>query len=198
MLHLGPEQPHLGASPGWAHMVGAVSLPAAPTGAADLLARAEIEELVALCCWARDERRLDLLGACLTEDAIWEGSVAGSLGLGPISGRERILAWQRDGWRLDSGQCRHVSLNTTFLVLQENRATTVSYLLLTESRQDVFAVRTAGVLRLDHVRGAEGWRLGRLFVGWDAPPWRGRIEHMTPRERARHGLAAREEGGTVA
>jgi SnoaL-like domain len=199
MFQFEPEMPHLGASPGWAHMIGEVSLPSAPTCAADLVARAEIEELVARCWWARDERRADVLGACLAEDAVWAGSVAGSVGLGPIAGRERILAWQRDGWRLDSGQCRHLPLNTTFLVHEEARAATASYLLLAESRQDVFTARAAGFLRADHVRAEVGWRIARMFVGWDAPPWAGSVEHMTERERHRHGLAVAEIGGeTVA
>src|ERR1700675_3705147 len=63
--------------PAWAHAAGMLSLGQAqvPKDATGLADRALFTECIAIYCWSYDERRLDALPKCFTDDAVWAGNI---------------------------------------------------------------------------------------------------------------------------
>jgi len=180
--------------PAWGHLTGALAMRRAipPAERSPALERSLIAERPSRYCWAYDERRADLLTDCFTEDAVWEGTVAGVQRVGPLSGREKILAWLTEFWPHQHHQPRHVLLNTVIEERSETHARTLSYLLLTTARRGQVKISTTGFYRLSLARVGEDWRIAQMFAGFDAPFWPGKLERLDERGRERHGLF--EEG----
>jgi hypothetical protein len=187
MLPDGIDRPHVGPTLGWAHMVGALALGRAPRRPPDLRLRAELEELATRLCWALDERRPDILGAILAEGLAWEGSIAGTRPLGPLTGRAEYVEWQRQVWDSEAGgQPRHLLLNTLHGQTEEGAPATTSAVLLVANRGEAHRSAGSGFLAIAYAREAGEWRIARIFQGWDTPPWRRKLAQMTERERRLH------------
>jgi hypothetical protein len=187
MLPDGIDQPHVGPTLGWAHMVGALALDRGGRRPIDLRRRAELEDLATRFCWALDERRPDILGDALAEDLVWEGSIAGTQALGPLAGRSDYLDWQRQIWDSEvGGQPRHLLLNTLHGESEEGQPASTSSVLLVANRGEAHRSAGSGFLSIVYAREAAGWQIARIFQGWDTPPWRRRLSQMTERERRLH------------
>jgi hypothetical protein len=180
----------LGPTPAWGHTTGALAMrrPVIPRERSPAIERCLIAERPSRYCWGYDERRADLLGECFAEDAVWEGTIAGSQRVGPLTGRERILEWLTEFWPHQRHQPRHVLLNTIIEEQSEDQARTLSYLLLTTARRGQVAISTTGFYRLSLARLEGTWQIVHLFAGFDAPFWPGKLERLGERGRARHGL----------
>ena len=177
--------------PAWAHSAGILELgeavrPAHDTATADRLL---ILERIARYCWAYDERRHDRLGECFTEDAVWEGNVLGKVSIGPFEGRDKIVRWLSEFWPHQKDQRRHLILNTIVENHTAETALTLSYLLLMSSTGDAMSMESIGFYRTAYRREGEIWQISRLTAGFDKPFWPGKIDKMSPRGRARHGVA---------
>jgi len=177
--------------PAWAHAAGILSLgeairPGSDGAAAD---RALFCERIARYCWAYDERRLDRLGDCFTEDAVWEGNVLGKLPIGPFEGRERIVGWLSEFWPHQKDQRRHMLLNTIVEEQTADTGATLSYLLLMSSTGDTMSMEAMGFYHTTYLRQGDQWRISRLTAGFDKPFWPGKLEKMSARGRARHGVS---------
>jgi hypothetical protein len=146
-------------------------------------------ERIARYCWAYDERRVDALEGCFTDDAIWEGSVLGRVAVGPFIGRVRIREWLSGFWPHQRDQRRHMLINTIVEEQDNESVLTLSYLLLLSSDSKRVVLETSGFYRVMHHRVADQWRIARLTAGFDSPFWPGDIETMSPSGRARHGVS---------
>jgi SnoaL-like domain len=177
-------------TPAWGHTTGVLAMQRAisPAQRTEALERSLIVERPSRYCWAYDERRAELLTDCFTEDAVWEGTVAGLQRVGPLSGRERILEWLTEFWPHQRHQPRHVLLNTVIEEHNENEARTLSYLLLSTARRGQVKLSTTGFYRLSLARVGDDWQITHMFAGFDAPFWPGKLEGLGERGRERHGL----------
>jgi hypothetical protein len=179
----------------WAHATGALDIhaPIRPQEQSAALERSLIAERISRYCWAYDERRADLLGDCFTDDALWEGSVAGTNQVGPMRGREAIVRWLTGFWPYQHDQRRHMVLNT---VIQEQNATDavlLCYLLLLSAKAERASIESIGFYRLALANESGQWRISHLFGGFDVPFWPGKLEDLGRRGRARHGLSTGED-----
>jgi SnoaL-like domain len=158
--------------PAWSASSGEIQLEPLATGldataAADRLLIAETAHLYA---WAYDERQLAVLGAVFVDDAVWLGSVAANLEIGPLVGREAIVEWLAGHMAAQTDQRRHNALNLVIREQTETSATALSYLLLTKARDGVVSVTCTGVYRFSMVKDTGGvWRIKELSAGFDTP-----------------------------
>ena len=177
--------------PAWAHATGLLTLgaPCPMSDAAAIADRLLVCEVIARYCWGYDERREAALAHCFTDDAVWEGNVLGRTRIGPFEGRARIMKWLTNFWPYQRDQRRHMLMNTIVEEQSADAATTLSYLQLVGSNGNEVALETTGFYRVRYRRTAQGWQIGHLFAGFDAPFWPGDIEAMSAKARARHGVA---------
>ncbi|MGF1595697.1 MAG: nuclear transport factor 2 family protein [Acidimicrobiales bacterium] len=157
--------------PGWATKTSHVTIGPEPAtvAAADAADRIAIAERVHLYGWGYDERNRELLGACFTEDGIWEGSIMGSDRVGPHEGRDAVTAFLTAFWDVQTDQRRHIFTN---VVVSEQTATAAvahAYLLLTASTGDAMVPVTNGPYRFELRHDDGSWRIARLVAGFDAP-----------------------------
>ena len=180
--------------PAWAHACGMLNLKESirPSGAGELADRLLCMERIARYCWAYDERRIDALVDCFTEDAVWEGSVLGRVPVGPFVGRARIGKWLSGFWPHQHDQRRHMLLNTIVEEQSADSVLTLSYLQLLSSDSKRVKLETTGFYRVACRRADDHWKIARLTAGFDAPFWPGDIETMSASGRARHGVAERK------
>ena len=176
--------------PAWGHAAGLLQLGDAvpPLTGSEISDRQLFTERIARYCWAYDERRLPLLADCFTAEAIWEGNVRGAVPIGPFQGRDKVAKWLSDFWPHQHDQRRHMILNTIVEEQTADTAVTLSYLLLMSSDGHDIAIETSGFYRVSYRREGRDWRIARLTAGFDAPFWPGKIETMSERGRARHGV----------
>lgn len=177
--------------PAWAHAAGLLDLGpavrvAGPEAAMD---RALITERIARYCWAYDERRLELLSGCFTQDAVWEGNVLGRIVIGPFAGRPKIERWLSEFWPHQHDQRRHMLLNTIVEQQTADTALTLSYLLLLASTGTAATIESIGFYKTAYRRVGGEWLISHLTAGFDKPFWPGDIDTMSERGRKRHGVA---------
>jgi hypothetical protein len=174
----------------WAHRVGLLDLGSSVPASERCEAsdRAAICERIARYAWAYDERRIEHLGECFTDDAIWEGNVLGQVPIGPFEGREAISDWLSKFWPHQKDQRRHMILNTIVEAQNDGTAVTLSYLMLMASKGDAVSIESMGFYRVAYRRDGPAWRIARLTAGFDKPFWPGQLETMSEAGRARHGV----------
>lgn len=134
----------------------------------EALDRALIAERINRYGWAFDERRLDQMTECFTEDAVWEGSVMGIDTYGPFNGRGGIRAFMSDFFPVQTDQRRHQFSNFVIEFTSENHAVAHAYLVLWGSENDHTQPVTAGPYRFALVRQDGVWLLSELHGGWDS------------------------------
>jgi ketosteroid isomerase-like protein len=180
--------------PAWAHAAGMLLLGQAqvPKDATALADRALFTECIARYCWSYDERRLDALAKCFTDDAVWAGNVLGRIPIGPFEGRARIIKWLSEFWPHQRDQRRHMLLNTIVEEQTPDSALTLSYLLLLGSNGSIVALETSGFYQVKYRRTFDGWQIAHLLAGFDAPFWPGDINKMSAAGRLRHGVAVKD------
>ncbi|HWH26383.1 MAG TPA: nuclear transport factor 2 family protein [Pseudolysinimonas sp.] len=161
-----------GFAPGWASRQSLVSLGIDPTnvdtvGAAD---RHNILNTVNRYAWAYDERQIDVLSDVFSENAVWFGSVTGTIAIAPIESRNAIVEWLQGHMAAQSDQRRHNITNSVVVSQTPGAATVICYLLLTTAFDGSVGVVTTGTYQLDLVREEDGvWRITRFAAGFDAP-----------------------------
>lgn len=164
--------------------------------AADATDRILIVERVHRYCWSYDERRLELLRACFTDDGIWEGDVMGEIGIGPFVGADEIGRWMSEFWPHQRDQRRHMILNSVVLDQSPAEASVISYLLLMSAKNAAVRVETMGFYRMRMLKADGNWRIEHLFAGFDAPFWPGQLEELSGTARTRHGIRSVQPGPT--
>jgi hypothetical protein len=157
--------------PGWAAQSGHVRMgPAtADDEAARVADRLSIAERVHRYGWGYDERDRALLGDCFTTDGIWEASIMGVDQIGPYEGRDAVVAFLTEFWRVQTDQRRHIFTNIVLTEVTEATAVAHAYLLLTASSAGTMTPVTNGPYRLEMRKENGVWRIARLTAGFDAP-----------------------------
>ena len=157
--------------PGWATKAGLMQVK--PPAADDDPRRATDRLMIAECIhrygWGYDERDPDLLAACFTTDAIWEGSLMGAERVGPFQGTEAILGFLGEFWTVQKDQRRHIFTNVVVDDLTDDRAVAHAYLLLTSSADAVMTPVLNGPYRLVMRKQQGVWRIAHLVGAFDAP-----------------------------
>jgi SnoaL-like domain len=140
-----------------------------PRASSEAVDRSLIAERIYRYGWAYDERDRSLFGDCFSEDAVWEGSVMGQESVGPFAGRDAIVEWNTDFWKVQNDQRRHVFTNVIIDDLTDTYAVAHAYLLLTSSSNSKMTPVTTGPYRLQLVKQDDGWRIRHLTSSFDAP-----------------------------
>lgn len=160
--------------PGWghAHDMAAIGARAFMFESAESARQhANVIQAVNRYGWAYDERQLDALAGSFTEDAVWEGNVAGTYVIDPLNGRDAITAWLRDYMEQQVDQRRHIVLNHVVVRQTTSEAEVLTYLLLTSALDGEVRVVTTGFYRFELRRDqtTDEWQIARLVAGFDAP-----------------------------
>jgi hypothetical protein len=67
----------------------------------------------------------------------------------------------------------------------------LSYLLLMASTGDAVSTESMGFYKVNYRLDGLVWRIERLTAGFDKPFWPGKLEALSAKSRARHGLFGR-------
>lgn len=128
-----------------------------------------ILELLARSAYAYDERKLDLLEGCFTEDAAFSIKIAGVDELvGPFEGREQIMGLYRGSLEKQTDVRRHVVSNA-FFESDGDEPVVLSYLSLFATENGEAKLLCTGVYRDRLRRGAGGWEIHRRHLDLDSP-----------------------------
>jgi hypothetical protein len=158
--------------PSWGRTNTFLSVPDKPAAVNEfhLADRLAILDALARYAWTYDERQIVALGNTFTEDAVWEGSVAGDFRIEPLRGRETISTWLQEHMANQSDQRRHNMTNHTFVAQDKGSAEVISYLLLTSASAGSVQVVTTGFYRTNLVKASTGeWLIQHMFGGFDTP-----------------------------
>lgn len=157
--------------PGWSRTLGLSTVGPGPVSSGDpAIDRILIMDRIFRYGWSFDERNIDGLGECFTEDGIWEGWVMGTDHVGPFNGRTAIQEFMGEFWPNQRDQRRHVFTNVIVDNCTGTTAQAHAYLLLMSSMDAATSAVTVGPYRFDLVKDEGGvWRLSRLRGGWDSP-----------------------------
>ena len=126
-----------------------------------------IGELLARASYGYDQRDLDVLQDCLTEDAVMSLCIAGGDLVGPFEGRDNIMQLYRDSMASQNDVRRHVVSNS-FFSGDGNAAEVVSNLTLFATEDGQTRLLTAGLYRDSLRRGPDGWQISRRHVDLDS------------------------------
>jgi ketosteroid isomerase-like protein len=175
--------------PAWASTAGIVDVGLAEPLTVDAVAdRMLIVERLHRYCWGFDERNLEALTDCFTEDAVWEGNVTGTTPIGPMTGRDNVIHWLTNFWPHQHDQRRHVLTNCVVERQTTDEAVASAYLLLLASTGTKAALETTGLYVTTLRRAGSKWQITRMVAGFDAPFWPGKLEELSDRGRVRHGI----------
>lgn len=157
--------------PGWSRAQGLSTVgPAPASSGGEAVDRALIADRIYRYAWGFDERNIDGIGECFTEDGIWEGWVMGTQHVGPFNGRAAIQGFMAEFWPNQVDQRRHVFTNIIVDAYTGVTAQAHAYLLLMSSMEAETTPVTVGPYRFDLNKDATGvWRLTHLRGGWDSP-----------------------------
>lgn len=158
--------------PGWSRALGHSRVgPGSPNPGGDPgVDRVLIMDRIFRYAWGFDERNLEGIGECFTEDGIWEGWIEGTEQVGPFEGRAAIQRFMGDFFPHQQDQRRHVFTNIIIDDFTGASATAHAYLLLMGSTHGETVPVTVGPYRFDLVKGDDAtWRLEHLYGGWDSP-----------------------------
>lgn len=156
-------------TPAWGTLSGALALqPASGNVSTDFsLDRILILDRVFRYAWAFDERRLDALQNCFTENAVWEGNTQGRNPVSPIHGREAICRWLATFWERQSDQRRHMMFDVVVNSQTPESAQVLVSLALTSASAGKLSIVLTSFYRLEVVKVEQRWRIAHLFEGFD-------------------------------
>lgn len=173
--------------PAWASGTGLIELNPHPDQVEPGL-RAQLQERAHRYCWGFDERRIDVLTGCFTEDAVWRGDVMGETAVGPFTGRPEILRYLTTFWPHQKDQRRHILSNFIVETAQERAASALCYLQLMGSRDAASRLEITGLYSFRYRLDGDTWRICALTAGFDAPFWKRPVATMRPEIRERFGV----------
>jgi hypothetical protein len=156
-------------TPGWGSATGNLKIYEATNDLTlnIVLDRIAITDRIYRYAWAFDERRIDALGNCFTNDAVWEGNTQGLMPVPPINGRKLITDWLSGFWLHQKDQRRH----HMFSIVIDNQGATeadamVSLSLISASELKIKIVLTS-FYKLHLLKEGNTWRISYLFEGFD-------------------------------
>ncbi len=130
--------------------------------------REEIEDVLASWALGYDEREVQRMVDCFTEDASMEIDIAGVETKGPFVGRDAVIQDMTDHHELEKYQTRHVVTNAVVEPRGEDEAAVTSYLTLFVIEGHETRLQATGVYRDRFVRQDGAWRIARRDLYLDA------------------------------
>jgi len=128
-----------------------------------------IHELLSRAAYAFDERQLDVLEQCFTEDASMLVDITGVGEVGPFEGREAIMQLMSDTLAAQTDVRRHVISNFFFESEKKKAGRVVSSLVVFSVENGDINVIISGIYRDDVVRKNGGWRIKHRRLDLDLP-----------------------------
>ena len=129
----------------------------------------KISELLSRSAYALDERDVDMLSACFSEEANFTMRIAGGDMIGPFEGRESIMKLMTDSMDQQTDKRRHVVSNIFFESSEGTNVSVVSNLTLFATENEEIQVLSAGVYHDQVVKTGNNWELHRRHLDLDKP-----------------------------
>ena len=127
-----------------------------------------ILDLLSRSAYAYDERDLNMLADCFTEDAAFSIKIKDADLIGPFEGRDAVMQLYRGALEEQTDVRRHVVSNA-FFASEDGEPSVISYLTLFATENGETKLLSAGVYR-DTLRDTgSGWRLCKRHLDLDAP-----------------------------
>jgi hypothetical protein len=123
-----------------------------------------------LYSWALgyDEREVDRMAACFSENATMTLEIPGQPTMGPFVGHAEVMRHFTDHHAIQSDQRRHIVVNPIVNVISETSATATSILTLGVNDDDGVRIQATGVYR-DRLVALDGvWRIAERHLRLDA------------------------------
>ncbi len=127
----------------------------------------KISELLSRSAYALDERDVDMLSACFSEEANFTMRIAGGDMIGPFEGRESIMKLMTDSMDQQTDKRRHVVSNIFFESSEGNNVSVVSNLTLFATENEEIQVLSAGVYHDQVVKIDNNWELHQRHLDLD-------------------------------
>ena len=127
----------------------------------------KISELLSRSAYALDERDVDMLSACFSEEANFTMRIAGGDMIGPFEGRESIMKLMTDSMDQQTDKRRHVVSNIFFESSEGNNVSVVSNLTLFATENEEIQVLSAGVYHDQVVKTDNNWELHQRHLDLD-------------------------------
>ena len=127
----------------------------------------KISELLSRSAYALDERDVDMLSACFSEEANFTMRIAGGDMIGPFEGRESIMKLMTDSMDQQTDKRRHVVSNIFFESSEGNNVSVVSNLTLFATENEEIQVLSAGVYHDQVVKSDNNWELHQRHLDLD-------------------------------
>ena len=127
----------------------------------------KISELLSRSAYALDERDVDMLSACFSEEANFTMRIAGGDMIGPFEGRESIMKLMTDSMDQQTDKRRHVVSNIFFESSESNNVSVVSNLTLFATENEEIQVLSAGVYHDQVVKIDNNWELHQRHLDLD-------------------------------
>ena len=118
-----------------------------------------IHELLNRSAYAFDERKIDMLKACFTENANMLVNIADGPTFGPFEGREAIMALLEGTLDAQTDKRRHVISNFIFEKEGKKEATVLSQIVLFATENGEIKVLTSGIYRDEVEKNDGGWQI---------------------------------------
>jgi ketosteroid isomerase-like protein len=123
-----------------------------------------------LCSWALgyDERDVDRMASCFTDDATMTLEIPGQATMGPYVGHAEVMRHFTDHHEIQTDQRRHIVANPIVEMMSDESAKTTSLLTLLVTDDDGVRVQATGVYR-DHFVVRDGsWQIEQRHLRLDA------------------------------
>ena len=127
----------------------------------------KISELLSRSAYALDERDVDMLSACFSEEANFTMRIAEGDIIGPFEGRNSIMKLMTDSMDQQTDKRRHVVSNIFFESSEGNNVSVVSNLTLFATENEEIQVLSAGVYHDQVVKIDNNWELHQRHLDLD-------------------------------
>jgi 3-phenylpropionate/cinnamic acid dioxygenase small subunit len=132
-------------------------------------ARGDIENTFHRWALAYDERDLETMAACFTDDAVMTLRIGDGDLVGPFEGRDAIMGLMSSSLESQTDQRRHLTTNIIIRSEDGSKAVTESYLTLTAVENGTIRLVSTGRY-VDELRNEDDtWRLSKRHIALDLP-----------------------------
>jgi len=128
-----------------------------------------IHELMGRVQFGYDERDIDMLRECFTEDAEFSMRIAKGDLVGPFVGREAIMGLMTGAMEEQTDVRRHVVSNLFFEEGDPEKPVVVSNLTLMATENGEIQLLSAGIYRDTVVKSDDGWQILNRYLELDKP-----------------------------
>lgn len=115
-----------------------------------------------------DERDVDRMAACFTDDAVMTLEIPGQPTMGPYVGHAEVMKHFTDHHEIQTDQRRHIVVNPIVEMISETAAQTTSILILAVNDEKGVCIQATGVYRDRFAADSGTWRIAERRLRLDA------------------------------